>query len=215
MRKKKNIFLMILITGFVSCTSASAQSIADDIEQLTLDYEKLAQLKTILNNMKKGYQIVTAGYSNVKNITQGNFNLHQAFLNGLLAVSPAVRNYKRIADIINNQSEIVKEYKEAFSNFKKDPNFNFDELNYISGVYNNLINESVKNLDALTMVITAGKLRMSDDERLKAIDKIADDTGDKLSFLRAFNNDTQLQAIQRAKERNDLQTVQQLYGVKQ
>ena len=212
---KKRIFWIVLIAGFASVDSLKAQSIAQDIEQLTLDYEKLAQMKSILKEMYKGYEVVSTGYSNVKNVTQGNFNLHEAFLNGLLAVSPAVRNYKRITDIINNQAEIIKEYKEAYTIFKKDPNFNFDELNYISGVYNNLINESVKNLDALTMVITAGKLRMSDDERLKAIDKIADDTGEKLSFLRSFNNDTQIQALQRAKERNDLQTVQQLYGVKQ
>ncbi len=212
---KKQIFWIVLIAGFVSVDQVNAQSIAQDIEQLTLDYEKLAQMKSILKEMYKGYEVVSTGYSNVKNVTQGNFNLHEAFLNGLLAVSPAVRNYKRITDIINNQAEIMKEYKEAYAIFKKDPNFNFDELNYISGVYNNLINESVKNLDALTMVITAGKLRMSDDERLKAIDKIADDTGEKLSFLRSFNNDTQIQALQRAKERNDLQTVQQLYGVKQ
>lgn len=212
---KKQIFWIVLIAGFASVDSLKAQSIAQDIEQLTLDYEKLAQMKSILKEMYKGYEVVSTGYSNVKNVTQGNFNLHEAFLNGLLAVSPAVRNYKRISDIINNQAEIIKEYKEAYAVFKKDPNFNFDELNYISSVYNNLINESVKNLDALTMVITAGKLRMSDDERLKAIDKIADDTGEKLSFLRSFNNDTQIQALQRAKERNDLQTVQQLYGVKQ
>jgi hypothetical protein len=212
---KKQIFWIVLIAGFVSVDSVKAQSIAQDIEQLTLDYQKLAQMKSILKEMYKGYQVVSTGYNDVKNVTQGNFNLHQAFLNGLLAVSPAVRNYKRITDIINNQAEIIKEYKEAYAIFKQDPNFNFDELNYISGVYNNLINESVKNLDALTMVITAGKLRMSDDERLKAIDKIADDTGEKLSFLRSFNNDTQIQALQRAKERNDLQTVQQLYGVKQ
>ena len=212
---KKRIFWIVLIAGFASVDSLKAQSIAQDIEQLTLDYEKLAQMKSILKEMYKGYEVVSTGYSNVKNVTQGNFNLHEAFLNGLLAVSPAVRNYKRITDIINNQAEIIKEYKEAYAIFKKDPNFNFDELNYISGVYNNLVNESVKNLDALTMVITAGKLRMSDDERLKAIDKIADDTGEKLSFLRSFNNDTQIQALQRAKERNDLQTVQQLYGVKQ
>lgn len=212
---KKQIFWIVLIAGFASVDSLKAQSIAQDIEQLTLDYEKLAQMKSILKEMYKGYEVVSTGYSNVKNVTQGNFNLHEAFLNGLLAVSPAVRNYKRITDIINNQAEIIKEYKEAYAIFKKDPNFKFDELNYISGVYNNLINESVENLNALTMVITAGKLRMSDDERLKVIDKIADDTGEKLSFLRSFNNDTQIQALQRAKERNDLQTVQQLYGVKQ
>jgi len=42
----------------------------------------------------------------------------------------------------------------------------------------------VKNLDELAMVITAGKLRMSDDERLQAIDRIYASIEDQFSFLR-------------------------------
>src|ERR1700743_1178984 len=124
----KKIIFGIIVSGVISANSASAQSIADDITQLTLDYQKLAQLKTILKDMYKGYQLVSTGYSDVKNITQGNFNLHQAFLNGLLAVSPAVRNYKKITDIITYQAAIVNEYKAAYATFKQDPNFNVDEL---------------------------------------------------------------------------------------
>jgi len=41
-------------------------------------------------------------------------------------------------------------------------------------------------MDELAGVITAGKLRMSDAERLKAIDRVYTGTMDKLNFLRAF-----------------------------
>ena len=63
------------------------------------------------------------------------------------------------------------------------------------------------------MVITASKLRMSDDERLSSIDKIFAGMQDKLTFLRYFNNNTTLLAVQRAKERNDVSMIQNIYGL--
>ena len=78
--------------------------------------------------MYKGYEIVSNGYETIKNISEGNFNLHEAFLDDLLAVSPAVQNYKRIADIINDQLMIVKEYKTAYTHFKEDENFTSENI---------------------------------------------------------------------------------------
>jgi hypothetical protein len=54
---------------------------------------------------------------------------------------------------------------------------------------------------------------MSDDERMQAIDRIFFDMEDKLIFLRTFNNNTQLLAIQRARSHNDVETMRKLYGV--
>jgi hypothetical protein len=194
-------------------TKSFAQS--DEAQQLLLNVEKLAQLKQILNDLKKGYQIVSTGYNTIKNISQGNFNLHKAFLDGLMEVSPAVRNYKKVADIINYQILIVKEYKNAFSRFRQDDNFSPEEISYIGKVYYNLFNQSLKNLDVLATVITANKFRMSDDERLKAIDDVFSSMLDKLTFLRHFNNNTTILAIQRAREKKDANTVQKIYGITQ
>ena len=207
--------LMIGVIGFVSLlsNSLSVKAQKTEIQQLLLDIQKLAQLKGILNDMYKGYQVVSKGYETIKNISEGNFNLHQVFLDGLLAVSPAVQNYKRIADIINDQILIVKEYKNAFNRFKMDANFTIDEITYLGKVYSNLFNTSLKDIDELIMVITASKLRMSDDERLSSIDKIFAGMQDKLTFLRYFNNNTTLLSVQRAKEKNDVNTMQNIYGL--
>ncbi len=209
--KKLIIIMSLSLMGILPVFRASAQ--ADEIAQLLLNVEKLAQFKQILSDMKKGYQILEGGYNTIKNISEGNFNLHKAFLDGLMEVSPTVRKYHRVADIVNYQVVLVKEYKNAYDRFKRDNNFKADELSYLGRVYDNLFKESLRNLNELLTVITAGKTRMSDDERLQAIDRIYADMQDKLMFLRHFNNNTTILAVQRAKERNDAETIQKIYGI--
>ena len=209
--KKLIILISLSFLGILPAFRASAQ--ADEIAQLILNIEKLAQFKQILSDMKKGYEILSGGYNTIKNISEGNFSLHKAFLDGLMEVSPAVRNYRRVADITNYQIILVKEYRKAYERFRQDNNFNADELAYLGRVYDNLFKESLRNLDELLTVITAGKLRMSDDERLQAIDRIYADMQDKLMFLRHFNNNTTILAVQRAKERNDAQAIRKIYGL--
>lgn len=183
--------------------------------QLLLNYEKLKQLEEILDNMYKGYKILSQGYNRIKNIAEGNYSLHQVFLDGLFAVNPSVKNYKRIPLIINYQLVLMKEYKRAYERFRNDPNLTASELRYLESVYTYLVKQSLRNIEELTMIITASKLRMSDDERMRAIDRIFFDMESKLSFLRYFNNSTQLLALQRAKENDDVTTIQKLYEVEQ
>lgn len=209
---KKIVFLFILAVSMVPMKVKAQEA---EIEQLLLNVEKLAQLKQILSDLKKGYEIVSTGYNTIKNISQGNFNLHKDFLDRLLDVSPEVKNYRRVADIINHQLLIVKEYKNAFRRFKQDGNFSPDEIKYLGSVYANLFNQSLANLNDLITIITAGDLRMSDDERIKAIDEVFASIEDKLLFLRHFNNNTTLLAIQRAREKKDIGTAQKIYGLTQ
>lgn len=188
---------------------ARAQS--EEMQQLILHIQKLAQFRKILKDMKKGYDILTKGYNTVKDLTEGNFNLHNAFLDALLQVSPAVRNYRRVGETIDYQVELVQEYRNALERFQGSGQFNPDELAYIEDVYDNLLAQSLRNLEELTDVLTAGKMRMSDDERLQAIDRIYLDMQDKVLFLRSFNGKTGILALQRAKEARDIESVRKAY----
>ena len=199
-------FVLISFSGNIAAQSA-------EVQQLLLNIEKLAQLKKILTNMKKGYQIVSTGYNTIKDISKGSFNIHQTFLDGLLQVSPAVKKYKRIADIISLQTQLVKEYKSALRKFQSSNLFNETEITYMGNVYTNLFSKSLQNLDELAMVITANKLRMSDDERLNAIDRIFNDISDKIIFLRTFNKENNLLAIQRGREMVDTKVSKKLNGL--
>jgi len=207
MKKMIVCFAMIMMVR-----SSFGQS--EEAQQLLLNVEKLAQLKQILSNMKKGYEVVSKGYTTIKDISQGNFKLHETFLDKLMQVSPVVRQYKKVGDIINAQLILSKEYKVAFLRFKHSELFNEKEINYLSKVYGNLFQQSLRNLDELMMVITAGKLRMSDDERIAAIDRIFSEMEDKLNFLRSFNKGTDVLAVQRQKEMNEVKVSGKIYGLK-
>jgi hypothetical protein len=201
----------VLILMLIFNIKAHAQS--DELQQLLLNIEKLTQFKAILSDMKKGYQIYQQGYGTISNLSKGNFDLHNVYLTGLMAVNPAVRNNPRVGQIMSQQNDILSEYKRYTSLFRQSGTFNHSELTYINNVFSQLARQSDANIDDLASVTTAGQLRMSDDDRLRAIDRIYNSSSDQLQFLRFFNRQAVMLSLQRSKDLNDTQTLKRLYGV--
>lgn len=208
--KRVKILVVLLMMLLIPNKSVAQYQ---EMQQLLLNIEKLSQFREILKDMKKGYEILTGGYKAVKDMSQGNFTLHKTFLDALMQVSPIVKNYKRVGDIINYQILLLKESKIAFKRFANSKSFTEKEIAYFEKVYENLFKESLRNLDELTTVVTADKLRMSDDERLEVIDAIYLEMQDKLMFLRNFNTSNNILALQRAKEHNDINTLRGIYEI--
>ncbi|RYD83419.1 MAG: TerB family tellurite resistance protein [Sphingobacteriales bacterium] len=210
---KSTLYLMLTLSVIcLSSTVFKLKAQSAEVQQLLLNVEKLSQLKNILSDMKRGYTIITNGYNAVKNISQGNFSMHEVFLDGLMLVNPEIKKYERVADIITYQQHLISEYKSAYNRFRNADTFSSEELSYLSSIYGRLFDQSINNLDELLTVITSSKLRMSDDERLMAIDRIFMDMQDKLIFLRSFNKEASILNLQRQKEKSDINTTRRYYN---
>lgn len=208
----KRMFGVLLIVFGLVPRLALAQT--DEAAQLLLNVEKLSQLKNILVDLKKSYKILHDGFTLVSNISQGNFSIHKVFLDGLMEVSPAVKKYRKVAGIVEYQVQLVQEYKKAYNRFRQMNAFTAKELEYLSNVYGNLLKLSLRNLDELITVVTAGELRMSDDERLAAVDRIFAEMEDKLLFLRDFNGKAAVFGLQRSREIADMAVSEKIGGYK-
>lgn len=208
---RRLLFILVFASGILPQQLASAQS-AEAI-QLALNIQKLSQLKGILSSMKGGYEVVSKGYGLVKNISEGNFKMHDAFLYGLLTVNPNLRKYRKVAGIIEYQVSILREYKSAYSGFKSRGRFRPEELAQLYRTYESLLERSLRNIDELTMVLTAAELRMSDDERLNAIDRLYDNTQDMLGFLRSYNKRNFMLEGQRQRQIEDATIIKDIYGL--
>lgn len=204
--------ILILLLGLASLRPCYAQT--QEVTQLILNLEKLRELRKILKELKKGYDILFEGYTKIRDISRGNFKLHEAFLDGLLQVSPGVKNYGRIADIVKMQLAILNECRASRSKLAASGSFSAKELDYLGKVYSDLIAASIKNLDALTDVVTAKKLRASDDERLGMIDQIYKEVSGQLIFLRHLNSNNSVLAAQRKDEGASIETSGTIYGIK-
>jgi hypothetical protein len=205
----KRCIIILLLASFALPMRSHAQ--AEEAVQLALNIQKLLQLRKILQNMYDGYKILTNGYNKVRDIAQGNFSIHAFFLDGLMQVNPAIRKYRRVADIVDYQIKIVKEYKAAMSDFRSSGHFSNDELNYLVEVYDKLIDKSLVSLDALITVITSSKLRMSDADRIATIDRVYKDVSDQLNFLRYFNNETKLLGLNRKADRKETAELKKIF----
>ncbi len=203
--------LLLLLLAFT--VYGRGQSLADDIEQLKLDYQKLAQLKTLLKDMYRDYDVLKNGYEHIRSMAKGNFNLHQDFLNALLLVSPAVREYVGVRNVLQKEALLVKAYRAGERMYSSGGNFNASQLAYISGLYASLLAGSERNLDELNLVLSDGKLRMSDAERMAAVDWIDRDMDQRLVMMRDLENGGLILAGQKGVEVNDGAVMPLLFGV--
>jgi hypothetical protein len=211
MKKKLFSVMTLLFPGLLLTGSSRAQSF--DIQQLILDVQKLATLKSMLSDMKNGYTALDNDYSAVRDVAEGNFNLHKAFLDGLLAVSPAVRNYQRAMDIIELQVKLLAQYKRAWPFFQQKAGFQPSELAMISGVYSGLLQDALQDLNDLNTILTDGTIRASDAERMRQIDVIYESMAGRVAFMDRFNNTTALLAQQRQGVYDEDRTIQNLHGI--
>lgn len=140
-------------------------------------------------------------------------DLYGDYFNELWQVKDAIEYYHRIEDIIEKQVRIVSEYQSAYTLFKQDEHFSSDEIDYMSKIYTGIINESLKNLDQLFLVINSFTTQMTDEKRLEIINAASDAMDENYNDLKAFNSQNMMLSLQRSKDLNEVNTVKQLYGL--
>ncbi len=139
--------------------------------------------------------------------------LYKDYFEELQKVKAIISYYKRIKEITEKQVHLVEEYKRAWGLFKQDKHFTTEEIAYISRVYSGILDESIKNLDQIFLVINSFQTQMSDAKRLEIINTASDQIDENYNDMKAFNRQGIMLSLQRAKAQNDVDVVKKLYGL--
>ena len=163
--------------------------------------------KTIENTMSK------LRLDEIGNWVEKQRKLYADYFDELHKVKMVLTYYQRVKDIVEQQVQIVNEFKTAWALFKQDKNFTSDELDYMFGVYTGMMDESGKNIDQLFLVINAFVTQMSDAKRLEIINSVSGNVQQNLMDLKDFNEQNKMISLQRANEQGDIDYVKKLYGL--
>lgn len=139
--------------------------------------------------------------------------LYDDYFQELWKIKSALTYYHRVKDIIENQVAMVNEYKSAWAVFRQDKNFTAEELEYMFTVYTGMMDESLKSLDQLFLVVNAFATQMSDAKRLEIINTAASTIEQGFMDLKDFNNQHKTISIQRSVEKGEIDYVKKLYGL--
>lgn len=139
--------------------------------------------------------------------------LYKGYYDELRKVKAVISYYRRIKDITEKQVHLVNEYKRAWGLFQQDKHFTPDEISYMGDVYSGILDESIKNMDQVFLVINSFQTQMSDAKRLELINEASDRVDVNYNDLKAFNQQGILLSLQRAKAQNDVDVTKKLYGI--
>ncbi|MBE0393252.1 hypothetical protein SAMN05443667_11581 [Flavobacterium gillisiae] len=145
--------------------------------------------------------------------TQKQKDLYKNYYEELMKVKSIISYYQRIRDITQKQVRLVDEYDRAWNLIKQDPHFNVAELEYMHKVYSGILNESLKNIDQIFLILDSFTIQMSDAKRLEIINTAADQIDANYDDLRLFNSQNRQLSLQRAKTKHDAEKIKKLYGI--
>ncbi|MCW3110563.1 MAG: hypothetical protein JWQ09_5069 [Segetibacter sp.] len=212
--KKTLLSVLVVISFKVSTAQTFDEWFKQKKTQKKYLIEQVAAFKIYLGYVQKGYSIARKGLTTIGNIKKGDFNLHDDFFSSFKRVNPTIKNYSKVADIIAFQVKIIRTYKSTYKYVQPVSLYSPSEIDFIYRVFTNLINNSSDDLNELIAVITANELEMKDDERLKRIDAIYAGIQDKYAFAKSFGEDAKVLAVQKAKDKKNIETSHSLYGIK-
>jgi hypothetical protein len=200
------------ITGITGIISAGIKKV---IKAFDLEVQRL-QNKTIwLQNAQKELEntMQQLHLTEITGWVQKQKDLYAAYFDELWKVKTIISYYHRIKEITQRQVELVAAYKQAWSTIQQDKHFTGEELEHMQAVYTGIMNESLKNIDQLMLVIQSFTMQMSDAERLQIINHAGDDIERNYSNLVKFNNQNAMLSLQRAKDEEDIDLVKKMYGL--
>src|SRR5690606_31792582 len=140
---------------------------------------------------------------------------YREYYEELAKVKAIISYYQRIRDITQKQVRLVNEYQHAWQLIQQDDHFTSDEIEYMSEVYSGILEDSLNNIDQITLIVQSFTTTMSDAKRLEIINNAADQVDANYDDLMRFNQQNVLLSLSRAKTSIEVQTVKKLYGLPQ
>ncbi len=214
--------LIVLVAVLISVNAQAQFPIAEIIKAgikkiivaVDLKIQKL-QNKTIwLQNAQKTLEnaMSKVKLTEISDWVEKQRKQYDDYFQELRKVKNILTTYQRVKDIVNDQVAMITEYKAAWAMFRQDKHFSADELNYMAEVYTGMMNESLKNIDQLFLVVNAFTTQMSDAKRMEIINAAAKGMEAGFLDLKEFNNQNKLISVQRAADKGEIEYVKKLYG---
>jgi hypothetical protein len=225
MKKYMVILPVSAMTLFVSIPQGASAQIAileviqagikKVIKAVDLKVQRLQNETIWLQNAQKVLenQLSKLKLTEIADWTEKQKDLYAGYYKELWEIKSAITYYKKIKGLTEKQVAIVDEYKWAWGLFGKDKHFTPDELDYMGKVYSGILEESVKNLDQILLVVNSFKTQMSDAKRLEIINAAADKMDINYSDLKQFNMQNSKLSIQRASSLDEVAKLKEIYGI--
>lgn len=224
---RKIFFVVVLATGVALITPAPQAQAAIPIAQIIkegvrkviravdLMIQRLQNKTIALQNAAKVLEnkLSKLKLNEIADWTERQRQLYQEYYDELWKVRNTIAMYDRVKKILQRQAQLAKEYKSTWELVRQDKHFTQQEIDYMYRVYTGILDESVKNIDQVLLVINSFKMQMDDASRLRIIVQVGERIETNYADLKRFNNKAIQLSLNRAKDEHEVKSMKKLYGL--
>jgi len=212
-------FKIVVLTGWLGLAAAASSQAQAVVSAPILEGQGFVQsgLQATLKGLEaKANVLIDKGVVEqtlTKTYSLQNMLLHKEWYAGLLQISAAVRNYRRVAHIFERQTAMLKIYSDYISKFRVDPNITPSQLSAMTRSYAGIIGEGGGMLDDLKTIVNPIGAKMTDAERMDLIDALDEKVTHQYDLLVYFTRRNLAISQQQATSAADRATIKNLYGL--
>lgn len=185
------------------------------IKAVDLEIQRQQNKVIWLQNAQKALEntLAKVKLDEISDWTSKQRELFKEYYEGLAKVKAVISYYQRIREISQKQIRLVNAYNRAWQVVRQDRHFTTAEVEYMAKVYSGILDESLKNIEQITLIARSFTTNMSDAKRLELINNAADRVEANYSDLTQFNRQNMLLSLQRARTEHEVEVVKKLYGL--
>lgn len=199
----------IPVVGIIQTVLKKVITAADiKVQQLQLETMDLQDAQKETENVLSQNEL-----TDITSWVQQERDLYSAYYAELWQVKEVLAAYQRVRDILDREQQTALSCHQAMALFTQDSHFTPTELQQISAAYATFLDESARNLDGLTLLVTGNTTQMSDGRRLGLIDAAAQRAETNYNQVQAFTQTQVALSLRRARNEQDLEAIEHLYGL--
>lgn len=203
------VLTLVAHQAYAQLPSVISAPIAEKISRKQISHQTvsgtlLAQGKALAGDM-------TAVSGQIKGVIDQTQQLHEQWYSSLLQVSAGVRTYRRVQEIYNHQTGMIGLYASILPELRTK-GLSTDQLSGATTIYQGILNENIGLISELVGVLSAGKAKMTDPERIEFINNIADRMGSQHDLMNYYTSKCRAIARMQAQTAQDRASVLSFMG---
>ncbi len=203
---KTKLSLILLAFTLFWGINANAQFIVNDpisvATSISNTVKEIVQTSKTVKNTLDGFKEVEKLYGDTKK-----------YYDALKKVNNLIGDAYKVKETLVMVGDITGIYVEAYKRMLSDKNFRPTELTAMASGYTRLLELSGESIKELKSIAKSGSFSMNDKERMEMIDRIYEQVKEYKAITSYYTRKNISVSYVRAKKKEDIRRVQELYGM--
>jgi hypothetical protein len=203
---------LAFVFPLVTCSQIAQEWLDQKNTQLKYLAQQIAANKVYIEYVQKGYKIAKEGLRTIASIKDGHLKIDADFFRSLKEVNPKIFNDPSLVALYGNYDRFHQTITGSLKLTRHNDMLTPDESSLLQKTLISLTERIIVSKLELRQLLTGYELQMTDDARLKRIDRVKDNVSELNQYARQITSEVEKLVLQRKREQREVKELASMIG---